>query len=294
MRRRITRRRLATTAVTVAICMLAGCAAKTDSWGDREAGLVLEHRFEEDKPHRYRVTSAFNQQMDITGESIVTTSDQSTDATVVSKGLRDGKYALEVTIDAMTVDIGTPQGDMSPDLAGLIGQSFEMSLSVLGEESDLPDPETMQYDLGPGGKRNAISGFQMMFPNLTNEPIKVGDTWTTTDSLSEESSGGSVHLSFESVNTLAGFEVIDGRECAKIAATFSGTIEGDGMSGPAEWTSEGVTEGTSTWYFAFEEGIFVRETTEGTGMGTVFAEGPQGSMAIPTSQDFTMEVRLIE
>lgn len=281
----------------VAISLFAGCAAQkapVNFWGDPETGLTLEYRMPEQKPLKYEVTTTFVQSMDMGGQSIDTESSTMTVMTVGSRGQKGDDLLLTVTIDDATVAVDAPGAELDPDMTDVIGKSFEMALSILGEEKDLPDPNSVQYDLGPGGKRSAISNVQMLFPDLAGRPLKVGDSWTTVDGFSEKGGGGDMTISFESVNTLVGFETIDGMDCAKIEAEYAGTLEGKGTEGPAQWSSEGELEGVSTWYFAYEHGILVKDTTEGTGTATVVAQTPQGEMTIPTMQDLSAETRLVK
>lgn len=247
-----------------------------------------------DQPLKYEVRNVTEQTMDFEGQSVGTESNMMTLISMTPRGMKGDRHDLTVTIDDMSVDIGTPEADLTPDMSGVVGQSFDMSLSVLGVEGNFPDPDVIQYDMGPGGKRSAISGIKMMFPELAGKRLKVGDTWTTKDGFTEGAESATVHLSFELVNTLAGFETVGEYECAKVTTTFTGTIKGKGTEGPANWTSEGTLSGTSTWYFAYKEGIFVSDSTKGIGKSTVLAKGPDREVTIPTLQTFTYDTKLVQ
>jgi hypothetical protein len=278
----------------IAVCLLAGCAARTFSCGDPESGVTLQYRMPKDQPLKYEMTNVTAQTMDLEGQSMETESDMMMLISLTSRGMKGGNHELTVTLHDMSLDITAPQGVVEPDMGEVIGKSFDMSFSVLGVETDLPDADAIQYDMGPGGKRSAITGITMMFPELAGKRLKVGDTWTSKDGFTETGEKVEVTTSFELVNTLAGFETIEGYECAKITTTFTGTIEGEGTEGPANWTSEGTLSGTSTWYFAYKEGIFVSDKTKGIGKSTVVAKGPEREMEIPTLQTFTYDTRLVQ
>lgn len=296
-RRRVFLRLFGLTAIAIAACLLVGCAAKkapATFWGDPETGLLLEYRMPEKGALKYETTSTFVQSMDMGGQSIETESSTTTVMSASSRGTKGDDLLLTMTIDDASVSVDAPGAALDADMSGVIGKSFDMALSILGEEKDMPDPDAIEYDLGPGGKRSAISSVQMMFPDLAGRPLKVGDSWTTVDGFSESGGGGDMTISFESVNTLVGFETIDGMECAKIEAEYIGTIEGSGTEGPAQWSSEGEVEGVSTWYFAYEKGILVSDETEGTGIATVIAQTPQGEITIPTMQDMSASTKLVK
>jgi len=133
----------------------------------------------------------------------------------------------------------------------------------------------------------------MMFPDVAGKPVEIGDTWITTDGVTDKAEGSEMTLTFESVNTLAGFETVDGYECARITTVFTGTIKASGKEGPADVTSEGNLEGTSVWHFAHKEGILVRDVTEGTGSMMIHAVAPQGEMDIPATLETRFETRIV-
>lgn len=262
-------------------------------WGDPETGLVLEYRMPEKGALKYEVISKFVQSMDMGGQSVDTVSTTMTVLSISSRGTRGDDLLLTVVIDDASVGVDAPGAGLEPDMSGVIGRSFDMTLSRLGEEKDLPDSDSIQYDLGAAGKRSAISFAQMIFPDLPGRPVRIGESWTTVDGFSEKGGGGDMSISFESVNTLVGTETVSGIECAKIEVEYTGTIKGSGSQGPADWESEGDLEGISTWYFAYKEGVLVQDQTESSGSATVVAQTPQGEMSLPTIMDMSAETKLV-
>jgi hypothetical protein len=297
-RRRLFLRVLAYAAIVAAAGLLAGCAARKPpaaSWGDPETGLILEYRMPEKAPLKYEMTSEFMQSMDMGDQSLDTESTQVTAMSISSRGTGGDGLLLTVMIDDASVSVDAPGGvSLDPDMTDVVGRSFDMALSVLGEERDFPPSDAIEYDMGPAGKRSAISMIQMMFPDTAGRPVKIGDSWTTVDGFSESGSSGDMSMSYESVSTLVGIETVEGMSCAKIESEFTGTSEGSGTQGPAKWSSEGAIEGVSTWYFAYEKGVLVKEVSEGTGTSTVVAGTPQGDLTIPTMQQFSSETLLVK
>ena len=74
----------------------------------------------------------------------------------------------------------SPQGDLEADVGDVVGGSFDMTLSTLGVEGGLPDPDVLRYTIGPEGPKSVIPGFGVMFPDLPEGPLTVGDTWPAT------------------------------------------------------------------------------------------------------------------
>jgi len=277
-----------------ATIILTGCAAKTGAcaWGDLDTGVVLEYRMSSGDAVSYRFTSSSIQTMEIQGQSVPVESVETLSFSVDPKGMKDDDLALGITIDGLTVVVSSPRGDLEADTDSVVGESFDMTLSKLGAEGGLPDSDALQYTIGPDGPKSVITSFSVIFPNLPEGPIAIGDTWPTTVELSEESDEGDVVITVHAINTLEGFETIDGFECAKIEVVLTGTIEGGGVQQGAEWTMLSHMEGGGTWYFAYKEGILVRDVTEGIADGTIVVDSPNGEMTIPVTREYNMVTEL--
>ncbi len=280
--------------VGVIIGMLAGCAAKTASpWGDPETGLILQYRMEENQVLKYQTSAEQTQDIEVMGQAISTETISSSAFSVKSKGLKENNHLLHVTIDSMSINISSPQGDLSPDLSSVIGESFEMILSPLGRELDVSDAASIKYEMGPAGSRSVESNFQTVFPDLADRPVKIGDTWSSTDTITEKTGMGEIILNFESINTLEGFETVDGLECIKVTAKITGTLDGKGEQMGVEMSFKGDIEGTETWYFAYKEGVFVKGITTAHTDATITTSGVQ-AMTIPFTQETKMETKLVK
>ncbi|MBN2566239.1 MAG: hypothetical protein JXB46_11065 [Candidatus Eisenbacteria bacterium] len=282
--------------IAAAVFVISGCAGKSGTCAspDKEVGLTLTYKMAEGVPLKYVFTSDFSQTMEIRGEQVPIQTVEVLTFSVLPSGMMGSDYAIGVTIDDMALTIQTPQGDMAPDVAGVVGGSFEMSLSGTGEEGNLPDPETLQFSAGPEGPRSLIPSFSVMFPDLPGKPIMVGDTWPSDVNLDQSEGEGTSMLQLSTVNTLDGFETFQGRECARITSTFTGLITGSGTEQGAQWTMESDTEGTGVCYFDFKNGVLVSDSSTGTADGTITVNSPQGEMVIPVSRNYTMISKLAE
>ncbi len=79
----------------------------------------------------------------------------------------------------------------------------------------------------------------------------------------------------------------------KINVVFKGTLEGEGEQDGMELITTGDIEGTATWYFAYKEGIFVSQLTEGTGKSITEIKGPQ-DMTLPATRVYTLKTELVD
>lgn len=275
------------------LCILAGCAGQKALWGDLDTGLILKYQMPEGRALSYRVLNDFGQKMEVMGHSMEITSLESRGFTFRQTGMVEGGYRLGVVMDSMSMKIVSPQGEINPDTDTVVGKSFEMVVSPLGEEIELIGADQIEFNAGPDGMRNISSGFQAFFPDLPGKPAKFGDTWPTSDTITEKTATGQVNITITGTSTLAGLETINGYECVKITTPFTGTIEGSGSQQGMDLTFTGTMEGTDTSYFAYKDGIFVRMRTEGTGDTTVKGTGVQ-EMTIPMTRVYSMEVDLLK
>ena len=279
--------------VFLAVCMLAGCAAKTAPvYGDPQTGVILQYRMPEGQVLKYDSWGETHQVSDVMGQTNEMDISSSNAFTVKSNGQEENNHQLTITIDGMSLKIQSTQAELEPDMSTVIGKSFDMVFSSLGKEVELIGADAIEYDLGPEGTRNVSSGFQDIFPNLADRPVKIGDTWPDESTITDKSEGGEAIIYFSGINTVVGFETVDGLECVKITGEGTGTIESKGEQGGMELVTTGEIKGTATWFFAYKEGIFIKQINEGTVEGTV--DVPSQGLQIPFSREMTSEIKLVK
>ncbi len=273
--------------------LLAGCAVKKDIWGDPKTGLILTYRLPENQVFQYQTSNDDTQKLTVMGQVMENKTAASSKFSVQAKGLKEKNLLLGVTIDDMKINISSGMmGNITPDLGAVIGKTFDMTLSPLGKEMEFFGVEELQYDMGMAGKRGIKSSFRNIFPDLAENPLKIGDTWTNRDETTEKQGNMDIHAAVETVNTLKGLETSNGFECVAIEAKTTGTFTGKGQQMGADITFKGNIKGTSTWYFAYKQGVFVRMKTNSTTEGTVLVSA-QG-MTIPMTSESASEISLIK
>lgn len=274
------------------IVILSGCATKKNLWGDPETGLILKYRMEENQPLKYKTTNEFIMNMVVMDQKFEITSEAGHSFTVLPVGTNNKNFKVNITIDTMFMKMVSPRGDIVPDMKDVIGEGFEMSLTELGKEYGYVGADMIKYSLGLSDEeRSVASEFQAIFPDLPGNPVKIGDKWTSMDTVTETSENGELSMIFTNINTLSGFEEVNGKECIKITVDFTGDINGKGKEQGVDLITTGEMEGRNTWYFAYKEGTFVKMITEGKAVSTT--EVPSQNMTIPSTRDYSMVMELI-
>jgi hypothetical protein len=272
--------------VVISLAALLGCAGRKVALRTKE-GVILQYRMKEGKALTYEKTENSTQSMKVMGQAMETSTQKDMTFTVDPKGLKDGKQVLTITIDSMDAGLDTPQGKFTADTEEAIGQSFDMMLSSRGKETGLDEADGIEISLGMAGTRSVRSDFEAFFPDLPEGRVKTSDTWTTLDTMNVTDSGMDVQIISENLNTLEGYERVDGRECAKVTVDVTGSVTGKGMQGGANLEFDGDMTGTETWYFDYAEGAFVKSSSDISVAATVNVTGAQ-EMTIPVNQTMLM------
>ena len=279
--------------VIILAVVIIGCAAKKEMKVEPDPGLKLMYRMSGDQALKYEMTNKSVQDLKIMGQAMVIETDKTYDFSVKSKGMKEGNNQLEITIDSVAIKISGPQGVIPVDVSAIPGKSFDMTLSPLGEEMDLAGAKALQYDMGMQGKQSIAPDFQIIFPDLPDKPVEVGDTWPGKDTLNIEEGDSRVQINMDILSTLDGFETIDGMECVRVVSQVTGTVEGQGKQQGMDLVTKGKFKGTDTWYFAQKYGILVKLVSKNTAEATVTGTGPQ-NITIPLTQEISNEINLVK
>lgn len=265
---------------SLAFCsmLLAGCAGQKSFWGDPSSGLILRYRTPE-TALRYESTSKMQQQMTFGEQPFQIDADQR--SVVTMKPAAGNPVALQVTVDSTTMKSASPMGDNSPDLSGLTGKPFGMTLSELGKETLAPEAASIQVDLGQmGGKRGVHADFVDFFENLPAVPVRVGESWNSIDTVTVEQGGMNIVMVVESRSTLTGLEKVRGLECARIIVESKGKMSGSGEQMGAALSMTGDIQSKGAWAFAYKKGLMAESSVETTTESTIEISGPE-DMTMP-------------
>ena len=279
--------------VAMTIGLAAGCAGNQDPWGDPQSGLILTYRMPEAQTLEYAVAFDQTHALSVRGEERKFGNARTIGFSAASAGPSEGNLLMTITIDAMTLTLDTPRGKNTLDVKKIQGQSFELSLSPRGEVMDAGKSAEITYFLAGAGEQGIDNDFRDLFPGLPDGPVQVGDTWTYRGGTPGKSFNPETSIDMESVNTLEGFETIDGMECAKITSQFTGELVTEGESSPGTAVSGGSVTGSGVWFFAYKKGLLVK-VTRTVRATTEISLGEPGSPPVPAVEETKIEVGLVK
>lgn len=268
-----------------------GCSVKKPEWGDLKTGLILKYQFPQDQTLTYKGGSDTIQNLEVMGQSMNTTITTSVGYGFKGTGVDDqNNLVAEVIINNFNIAINSPQGNMNPDTSGLNGKSFSATYSPKGKQLKVTGAENLpKINLGQGGERNVTEFFSNFLPVLPDVPVKKGDSWTTPIDNNVDQGPISLTIKGTATNVLEGIETIEGMECAKIKTRTESAVQGSGTQMGMELNLKGDSKTTSTWYFAYKKGLFVKITSDEEGNININT----GTMDIPQTTKTKSEVGLI-
>ena len=271
---------------------ITGCAAKKAAWGDPEAGLILKYAIEPGQALNYKRNTESTQSMEMMGQSMKTTSNTGVDYIVKGVGSDDqNNIKTQVTINDLTVSTDSPMVK-SPDTSALKGKSFGITFSPKGKETgftgidELPKISAGQPNAQP---QSVKSYFLNVLPELPADNIKIGDTWVTPIENVRKQGPLELTIKGETTNLVDGLETVQGMECIRIKTNSKNTIEGSGNTMGQDIKISGNTKASSTWYFAFKKGIFVKASLE-EDINMKIKMGAMGEMPQTTKSKTTLKL----
>lgn len=247
---------------------------------DTGVAIKLEYKYPSDKAVGYITKSTMAQIIDIQGQTMQTDVTSAFGCTVKSAGDQNNDLKLEITIDTLGQTTNSPMGSAGGAVQGVKGKSCSITIAPDGKVVDLSGAAGLVYSLEGSGESNMSQTLSDFFMRLPENPVKTGDSWNITDSLSVKSSTMSMKTIDNSVNKLEGFETVNGIQCAKITSQHSGTMSMTVQNQGMDIFIKGPYTGTSECLFAFKEGYFIKYVSATKVNGNIDITTPE-AMSFP-------------
>ena len=278
------------------LALLAGCGAGNKMvTGTPETGLNLMYVLNPGETLQYRNAVQANTSMEMMGQTMDIKSQNLSRYTLTGQTMdRATGITAQIVVDSLTMSVESMQGNQSPDLTPLTGKPFVLQLTPQGEET-FSGADSLKISLGQagGGEQDVTTLLRNMFPDLPKQAIKIGDTWTTSDTLVTPQMGAEVTVISNGTHKFEGIEVVDGEPCVKIVSTIEGTLDGAGEQMGAAVTIEGDLSGESTVRFAYQKGQLVDMIYKSVMEGSAAVSGA-ANMTIPMSVESVSRVTRVK
>lgn len=202
---------------------------------------------------------------------------------IKSTGDNSNILTLSVTVDTLSQVIDSPQGMMGGGIDEAEGKTFNVVLKRNGKMADISEAKNTSYTIPGQGPGNFSSSFVDFFPMLPDGEVSQGYTWTSVDTVSNDSGTGTIVTIMNSENKFEGFEDIDGINCAKITSATTGTSNMSNQVQGMDMKTTGTFTGNSVTYFSPESGYFIKFTSNTKMTGNV--EMPNEGYSFPVVLD---------
>jgi hypothetical protein len=231
----------------------------------------------------------------VMGNEVVATYTGSAGYSIRGGEKSDGATGFDIEFGARTFETDDPQMQVSPDFSELIGSQVYALLSPAGEITETSGFEALpEIGMGDGnvplGEVQFRNEIRDMFPGLPERPVKFGDTWPVSRVFSEPLQGGELQVTLAYTCTLVEEAKMNGHNCVKIDASFTGEITGHGGSGGIDFELAMEGSGSQVIYFAHDAGMLVsmeeysefagEATNDDMGLVITLAQGRDASVSV--------------
>jgi|WetSurMetagenome_2_1015567.scaffolds.fasta_scaffold00024_24 hypothetical protein len=262
-------------------------------FSQKNDALKLVYDYPQSTPVKYLSKSKMVQNMDINGQTMVVSVDALLGCTVAAKGKEGDKLLLEIKIDTLVQSVETPGANTGGVLKDAIGKVFNIKILNTGKEVDLVEAQKVSYTNGQGAPSTMDESFSDFFPDLPAESITPGYTWSSTDTLNNDSESAKLKIIVKAENKFEGYEQVDGLKCAKISFALTGSRELKTQTQGMDIKMTGPLTGSGDLFFSAEKGYFIKETVITKTIGQIEITSPE-NMSFPVTVDQNSVVEVIK
>jgi len=264
-------------ALIIALFFVFSCAAKnSEPWGNEETGFVLTYHPEAGTTLKYEVTGEEQSAMEIMGNVQEESSKTKAEYFYTAKEIGvDKTLTLAMGYNSYSLTTENMQGVQNPDMSQYIGKELEVKLSSTGRYLEMKNQELFPpVGDSPGSMYAPLRAF---FFGLPEQPVKINDTWTATDSYTDKAGENEMTMDESSKFTVLEKTV---------------TITGTGITQGFDYTFTGKLLENGEMLFAYKEGHIVDVNSGGNLEATINIEA--AGMEIPLTSTSKGTIKLIK
>ena len=206
----------------------------------------------------------------------------------------ENNHLISITLENIDAKMITALGQQKFDTRHINGKSFDMMISANGSKLSYPHPDQLlRLDMGAmaGGELNLEFILKYNFPELPDSPVKGGETWQETFQRTQIEGSLQPLVNINAVHQYVDVEKVDGYDCIKVESTYKAEIEDSEEQMGMIWTYIGKLEGSSTWYFAVQEGFVVKVSTKEKSKGIMKSTGANPT-EVPIQQEISVDINI--
>lgn len=274
----------------LALFLMQGCKILKPIPQAERVGVKLNYSFPPGEWLHYKQTQNIDQNIKVGQQDIKVIIDQIADFLISGSSESGEEINLNVRLNNLAFDINAGGQLIKPDLNSIKGKEFGFTLTKYGKELNMQETDAINFEIVPSEKSDLTSIFKGIFPDLPGGAIKKGKSWDVSDTIIYKDENRSSVLILNNTHTLNGFVEMDGYNCAEVNSVSVGTIKSVSKNQGMEIETDAAINGTSVWYFAFDKGVFIKESSQGVSDGII--KTPQGDLSLV--RKFNIETKLIE
>lgn len=250
----------------------------------------LKYNYNKGETYQYSNSMDMNAVIEMMGQEVKSGSVANIFMKFKVEDVKDNKNLILITsIDSGSVKVSSPMKDTTISLDFIAGKRTKIELSQHGK---LVNKELIDSVNNPmlGGAINQENFRLYRFPE---NKIKVGETWSVQDTVSQDMMGGKITSITNTNSTLVGKEEKLGYDCLKI--TFTGDTKSEGntnMMGQKLFL-EGAGKISGTVYFEPVKG-FIVQSESNIDMDMTMATTGEQNMIIPMTQSLKNTMTIVK
>lgn len=252
----------------LAIVVFSSCGTQNALTKARKSGVKLEYSFP-DTYMNYKLVQNIEQEIDASGQLIEIDIVSEADFLTKKNADEGDNIKIDLKLNSVSMEIDVMGQQMGPDLSELNGKEFHMVVSKTGEEVDTHEADEIIFQTSPDEKSNLGLIFNSFLPDLPDDVVKLEDSWTSRDSIYSKDGDRFTMVVTNNTHTLKNFIDLEGKNCVEVNSKYVGYIKGKSYSQGNELIIDGKISGEGTWYFDFENGRLIKDSTTGLADGSI-------------------------
>ncbi len=248
----------------------------------QEGPIKMEYKMKAGDSIAYTGSIKVLQETDHPSAGLITTEINSESNILLKFAERTNNNMItELSFISLDYSIEASLGGSPPtDTEGVLNKPLILKTGLRGEKPELTNIKELPSVIDGGAP--AATGLSGLVVEIAEKSLSVGDTWVVDTEQTIELPEGELKTTSSTKYTFSGFDKKLDYNCIKITGITESTVEGAVTQGGTDIEISTKGTGTSTLFFAIEEGIFVDMSGKSSGETDLFI--PVANLIIPRTE----------